>query len=669
MSTRARVVVVCALLAVTSRPAVAQPAAAFGKPLLSPDLATGTVVVRVIDGGLDAPHPGASVTLSGDGAPRTAKTDDAGRARFEGLTVGATVTARVSVRPAVTSDSMVVPDEGGLRVILSTRPLKPTPRPARKQSGKVHELDKYGGMVEVRVSYDDLADAHPPAGVRVSLVGYAADDSVRLEQQKTDAQGVARFVNLDETGAVAYYALAQLPRKRAADRLLSAPIVLREKHGAEVVLSGELRTATSPPLDELVERDEWPSEDKLPAVARGKLRVRLDGNAAVSATPVRVLDGATGKQVAQGVVPDKELVLGVPVRAGQVLYVEATSGGQRVRSLPFEMVGDRGAGVTLDLSPRPAASYRLMGFADDAALVLTMDVKLENPSWAPYRGPGDMRIPLPAGATAIDLLGSEAAVIHGANLEVTRPLPPGGLNLGAGFDLPAKAGEVSIALDLPLGAQVGLVAIDDEPGLSIDHLPSGAHQRVVTAGQRTYQLVEDIARLPNQSFAMTVHLPSPRPEVSLQHACRRLGPDPTALVGQTLDFTLNRLDGRALKLSSLRGKPVLVNMTATWNSISKNELPKLAALTRQLSVVLLASDTDPKAVIAELGPQPFPIVLDPPSKPDDNIGAVTKSWGVNLVPETVRLDRKGVVRFHFQNTREWDSPEAQRCLKAFLAAP
>lgn len=667
MSARASVVVVCALLVAASGAAEALPAAALGKPLPSPDLATGTLVVRVIDGAVDAPRAGATVTLTGDGAPRTATTDDTGRVRFEGLTAGATVTARVSVSPAVSSERMVVPDAGGLRVVLSTRPLRPSVRPARKLSGEVTERDEDAGAVEVRVTYDDLNDARPPAGVVVSLVGYAADDGIRVARRRTDAKGIARFAGLDATGAVAYYALAQLPRKRAADRLVSSPILLREGHGAEVVLSAALRTATSPPIDDNSERGEV-ADDKTPAapVARGKLRVRLAGDAA-TATRIRVLDVATGKQIAQGVVPDKELVLGVAARAGQVLYVEATAAGQRVRSLPFEVVADRGAGVTLYVLPRVLAGYEVSGFADDAAMVFQMRVELTNYAWAPYRAPRTLAIPLPAGATAVETAPDMAAVVHGASVEITRPLPPGGVKLPVNFELPAVAGEVALALDLPFGAYTGLIAIEDEPGLSIDRVSPGLQVQTRQVG-RTYRVIEGTSLPANQTLAMTVHLPRPRPEVALQHACRRLGPDATPLVGQALDFTLKRPDGRVLKLSALRGKPLLINMTATWNGMSRSEVPRLAALSLLLPVVMVASDADPKAVLDEIGAQPFPIVLDPPKQPDDAVGAVTQSWGVTRLPESVLVDRTGVVRFHFQNVRDWDTPEAQRCVRAFLAA-
>src|SRR5262249_52623399 len=156
-----------------------------------------------------------------------------------------------------------------------------------------------------------------------------------------------------------------------------------------------------------------------------------------------------------------------------------------------------------------------------------------------YRAPGDMLIPLPAGATSVDLDSESPGVLRDASVEVTRPLPPGEIRLLVGFELPAKAGEVPFALDLPFGSDGSIIAFDDEPGLAIDHLPSGVHMEARTANGRTYQVISDISAAPNESLAMTVHLPHPRPDVSLLHACRRAGAQPTALVGQTLDFTLN----------------------------------------------------------------------------------------------------------------------------------
>ena len=89
----------------------AQPAAALGKPLPSPDLPVGTVTVRVIDGSVVAPHDGIAVWLSVDGIAKTATTDAAGRASFAGLKVGAKIIAAISVGEtrASSPDAFVVP--------------------------------------------------------------------------------------------------------------------------------------------------------------------------------------------------------------------------------------------------------------------------------------------------------------------------------------------------------------------------------------------------------------------------------------------------------------------------------------------------------------------------------------------------------------------------------
>jgi hypothetical protein len=664
MRHRASAVVICALLAAASHPVAAQIAAAVGKPLPSPDLATGTVVVRVIDGSFAMPHANAAVTLVVNGVRRTATTGEDGRARFDDVEVGATVKVSIAATPLGSSERFVMPDEGGIRVMLSTMPVR---EPARPRSGRGTALDDAPASVEVRVSYDNLSDARPPAGVLVSLVGYAEDGSVRLAQKKTSKTGTAWFTDLDSTGAVMYYALAQLPRKPGADRLVSEPIELRD-HGVSVVLSGELRTATSVPVDELPERQGRTAVK----TAKGKLRIHLDILPEPD-TPIEVLDAATGKVVARGVVPDKELVVSAPVRAGQVLYVEAVAGDRRFRSLPFEMVADRGAEATLFMTargaPRLLASYELFAFADDTALVVDAELTLVNLSWIPYRdAPGGITLPLPRGATAIEL-DSDLAALNGSSIVLARSLPPGQTKLGAKLELPATRGAVAVALDAPYGMIESSFRFEEEPGLSIDQLPPGIEVTRQPAPRGTHLVLDPISVAPNQSVAMTIRLPGPRPDNALRHACRRLVPDESKLIGKPLDFTLAQLDGSKLRLSALRGKPVLINLTASWNSPSKDEVPKLAVIARQIAVVMVSSDSDPAVVMTEFGKQPFPVVLDPPSKPDDNLGAFTSSLGIRAVSESLLLDRNGVVRFHFVNVRDWDSPAAQRCMKTFVASP
>jgi hypothetical protein len=52
---------------------------------------------------------------------------------------------------------------------------------------------------------------------------------------------------------------------------------------------------------------------------------------------------------------------------------------------------------------------------------------------------------------------------------------------------------------------------------------------------------------------------------------------------------------------------------------------------------------------------------------ETSIGAVTLDIGVSLLPESVFVDRKGIIRAHFVNTRDWSDPAAVRCIKALAA--
>jgi hypothetical protein len=90
---------------------------------------------------------------------------------------------------------------------------------------------------------------------------------------------------------------------------------------------------------------------------------------------------------------------------------------------------------------------------------------------------------------------------------------------------------------------------------------------------------------------------------------------------------------------------------------------------RESEIVAVTSDRDPQDVTHKFGKLPFPVVLDAPGNPDDALGPVTQSWGISRLPENLLVDRKGIVRFHFQTFRGWGSPLAIRCLQAFAAAP
>ncbi len=297
------------------QPAHAQPAAALGKPLPDGSMAAGSVSVRVVAGGPASPVIGADVTLLVGGQPRTARTDASGRAIFAGLTAGSTVQAKIldaEGKPA-TSEAFPVPSAGGARVMLSTKPFVgnagPTAMPPggaghgggaapagmpepRQMSGQPRpDQDQPAGTYSARLTYNNLTDAAPPVGETVTLVGYAADDSVSVKTGKTDSAGRAVFADLDTSGSTVYFALASLARGAGVDRLMAMPIQLDAQMGVRAVLSAEKRDSGAPNLDELATQQAVPT----PA---GKVRVTIEGFPNEGA-PVKVIDAGTKAVIAE----------------------------------------------------------------------------------------------------------------------------------------------------------------------------------------------------------------------------------------------------------------------------------------------------------------------------------------------------------------------------------
>ena len=105
--------------AVTHGQQMPDPKQIAGVPLPVGDVAVGTVVVRVIKGSLANNIPNQPVELLGAGAPRTVKTDAAGRAEFAGLAPGTRVTAATTVLgERLQSQEFAVPSAGGTRLLL-----------------------------------------------------------------------------------------------------------------------------------------------------------------------------------------------------------------------------------------------------------------------------------------------------------------------------------------------------------------------------------------------------------------------------------------------------------------------------------------------------------------------------------------------------------------------
>ena len=367
-----------ALAALPSPVVEAQPAAALGNPLPDDNLPLGTISVRVVAGTPSVPVTGHDVTLSVNNEPRTARTDAAGRATFAGLPAGATVQAKIADAEGkdVTSSAFQVPEQGGARLMLSTKPftgmgggaeagpMGGAMPEARAMSGQPRpERADAPGTYTVRVTYNDLklvdgklTDPNPPVDTPVAMVAYGADDSIVVTTKKTSKDGHVTFDNLDQTGSTAYFVLATLPRGTGFDRLIAVPAIPDPQAGVRAVLSGDKRDATTPPIDDytkLVPQDGT-------VTPPGKVRVTLDGVPVDDTVMVTLYDAATMKPL--GVQKPRE---GAP-DPGQV---RAQADYNPVKDLPagtFVLEVKGGAGQAAN--PLPGISVSLLNAENDAQI-------------------------------------------------------------------------------------------------------------------------------------------------------------------------------------------------------------------------------------------------------------------------------------------------------------
>jgi thiol-disulfide isomerase/thioredoxin len=136
-------------------------------------------------------------------------------------------------------------------------------------------------------------------------------------------------------------------------------------------------------------------------------------------------------------------------------------------------------------------------------------------------------------------------------------------------------------------------------------------------------------------------------------SCRNSEP---AKIGTTApDFTVS--DGqKTVRLSELRGKPVLLNFWATWCPPCVQETPALVALQQQLGdkVVILAVSMDEdadayKAFTAKRMPGLLTV-----RDPDKKSSAL---YGTFAYPESFLIDKDGKIQRKFIGAVEWTSPE------------
>jgi thiol-disulfide isomerase/thioredoxin len=124
------------------------------------------------------------------------------------------------------------------------------------------------------------------------------------------------------------------------------------------------------------------------------------------------------------------------------------------------------------------------------------------------------------------------------------------------------------------------------------------------------------------------------------------------------DFELPKLGGGTARLSSYRGKAVILNFWTKSCRPCLEEMPSIAGLAKAIAphpeLALLTVSTDDsledardtlRAVLG--GDPPFVVMIDPDSK------VVSGKFGTKLYPETWFIDEAGVIRARVDGGREW----------------
>jgi thiol-disulfide isomerase/thioredoxin len=127
--------------------------------------------------------------------------------------------------------------------------------------------------------------------------------------------------------------------------------------------------------------------------------------------------------------------------------------------------------------------------------------------------------------------------------------------------------------------------------------------------------------------------------------------------GYLRDATLHGFTGKDKRFSDFRGKPLIINVWASWCGPCRAEMDSLNRLSRryggkQFNVIGISTDDDGNAAAAFIKQLkiPFENFLDSHVFLENMLGA-------NRIPLTILVDTHGRILEKIHGANEWDSPE------------
>ena len=118
------------------------------------------------------------------------------------------------------------------------------------------------------------------------------------------------------------------------------------------------------------------------------------------------------------------------------------------------------------------------------------------------------------------------------------------------------------------------------------------------------------------------------------------------------NFELKTLTGKTVKLSSFKGKKVMLNFWATWCPPCKAEMPEMEQFYKQPNndVVILAVNIDSQNDVkgfADKNGITFPILMDT----DNQVNSI---YQIISIPTTYFIDRNGVIKNKYTGSMKLD---------------
>ncbi len=129
------------------------------------------------------------------------------------------------------------------------------------------------------------------------------------------------------------------------------------------------------------------------------------------------------------------------------------------------------------------------------------------------------------------------------------------------------------------------------------------------------------------------------------------------------DFTFTDPSGAKLRTLDLKGKPVLINLWATWCGPCVLEMPTLDGLAAgradKLRVVTVSQDIDKAEAVGAFFADRKLAHLQPWLDPDN---AMSQHYGTGVLPTTVLYDADGREVWRMIGSHDWSGPRTDALL-------